>query len=163
MWRTSRRPSPPPKSATSRLAAEFDAIILEGAGSPGEVNLKSHDIVNMRMAEHAARPVLVVGDIDRGGVFASFVGTMEVLAPWERKLVAGWIVNRFRGDASLLGPALEYTLSTPAGPCWASCPICPTSVCRRKIRSSSKAARSTKPPKMPPAMATATARRWKSR
>ena len=56
------------------------------------------------------RPVLVVGDIDRGGVFASFVGTMEVLAPWERKLVAGWIVNRFRGDASLLGPALDYTL-----------------------------------------------------
>ena len=57
-----------------------------------------------------AAPVLVVGDIDRGGVFASFVGTMEVLAPWERKRVAGWIVNRFRGDASLLGPALDYTL-----------------------------------------------------
>ena len=55
--------------------------------------------------------MLVVGDIDRGGVFASFVGTMEVLAPWERKLVAGWIVNRFRGDASLLGPALDYTLT----------------------------------------------------
>ncbi len=91
------------------LAAEFDAIVLEGAGSPGEVNLKSHDIVNMRMAEHAGAPVLVVGDIDRGGVFASFVGTMEVLDPWERKLLAGWIVNRFRGDASLLGPALEYT------------------------------------------------------
>jgi cobyric acid synthase CobQ len=92
------------------LAAEFDVIVLEGAGSPGEVNLKSHDIVNMRMARHAAAPVLIVGDIDRGGVFASFVGTMEVLAPWERKLVAGWIVNRFRGDAGLLGPALEYTL-----------------------------------------------------
>jgi L-threonine-O-3-phosphate decarboxylase len=92
------------------LAAEFDAIVLEGAGSPGEVNLKSHDIVNMRMARHAAAPVLVVGDIDRGGVFAAFVGTMEVLAPWERRLVAGWIVNRFRGDAGLLDPALEYTL-----------------------------------------------------
>ena len=92
------------------LAAEFDAIVLEGAGSPGEVNLKSHDIVNMRMAEYADAAVLVVGDIDRGGVFASFVGTMEVLAPWERKRIAGWIVNRFRGDASLLGPALDYTL-----------------------------------------------------
>ena len=92
------------------LAAEFDAIVLEGAGSPGEVNLKSHDIVNMRMAEYAAAPVLVVGDIDRGGVFAAFVGTMEVLAAWERKRVAGWIVNRFRGDAGLLGPALDYTL-----------------------------------------------------
>jgi cobyric acid synthase CobQ len=98
------------KECYDALAAEFDAIVLEGAGSPGEVNLKSHDIVNMRMAEHAAAPVLVVGDIDRGGVFASFVGTMEVLAPWERKRVAGWIVNRFRGDASLLGPALDYTL-----------------------------------------------------
>ncbi len=98
------------------LAAEFDAIVLEGAGSPGEVNLKSHDIVNMRMAEHAAAPVLVVGDIDRGGVFASFVGTMEVLAEWERRLVAGWIVNRFRGDASLLGPALEYTLAHTGRP-----------------------------------------------
>jgi cobyric acid synthase CobQ len=91
------------------LAAEFDVMLLEGAGSPGEVNLKSHDIVNMRMAEYAAAPVLIVGDIDRGGVFASFVGTMEVLAPWERQLVAGWIVNRFRGDAALLQPALDYT------------------------------------------------------
>jgi cobyric acid synthase CobQ len=98
------------KACYDSLAAEHDAIVLEGAGSPGEVNLKSHDIVNMRMARHAGSPVLVVGDIDRGGVFAAFVGTMEVLAPWERKLVAGWIVNRFRGDASLLGPALDYTL-----------------------------------------------------
>ncbi len=97
------------KACFDSLASEFDAIVLEGAGSPGEVNLKSHDIVNMRMAEYAGSPVLVVGDIDRGGVFASFVGTMEVLAPWERRLVAGWIVNRFRGDVTLLEPALEYT------------------------------------------------------
>jgi len=107
------------------LAAEFDAIVLEGAGSPGEVNLKSHDIVNMRMAEHAAAPVLVVGDIDRGGVFASFVGTMEVLAEWERRLVAGWIVNRFRGDASLLGPALEYTLAHTGRPVLGVVPYLP--------------------------------------
>lgn len=98
------------KECYDSLAGEFDAIVLEGAGSPGEVNLKSHDIVNMRMAEYAGAPVLVVGDIDRGGVFASFVGTMEVLAPWERALVAGWVVNRFRGDGSLLDPAIEYTL-----------------------------------------------------
>jgi cobyric acid synthase len=96
--------------AYESLAAEFDAVVLEGAGSPGEVNLKSHDIVNMRMARHAGAPVLIVGDIDRGGVFASFVGTMEVLAAWERKLVAGWVINRFRGDAGLLGPALDYML-----------------------------------------------------
>ena len=98
------------------LASEFDAVILEGAGSPGEVNLKSRDIVNMRMARYARAPVLVVGDIDRGGVFASFVGTMEVLAPWERALVAGWVVNRFRGDAALLRPALDYTLAHTGRP-----------------------------------------------
>ncbi len=107
------------------LAAEFDAIILEGAGSPGEVNLKRHDIVNMRMAEYASAPVLVVGDIDRGGVFASFVGTMEVLAEWERRRVAGWIVNRFRGDASLLGPALEYTLRHTGRPVLGIVPYLP--------------------------------------
>ncbi|MBI5556774.1 MAG: cobyric acid synthase [Deltaproteobacteria bacterium] len=95
-------------TAYDSLAAEYDVVLLEGAGSPGEVNLKHHDIVNMRMAHHANSPVLLVGDIDRGGVFASFVGTMEVLAEWERGLVAGFIVNRFRGNAALLGDAFEY-------------------------------------------------------
>ncbi len=92
------------------LADEFDAVVLEGAGSPAEVNLKHHDIVNMQMARHANSPVLLVGDIDRGGVFASFIGTMDTLCPWERALVAGFVINRFRGDASLLGPAVDYTL-----------------------------------------------------
>ena len=95
--------------AFDALAAEHDVIVLEGAGSPAEVNLKHHDIANMAMARHAAAPVLLVGDIDRGGVFAAFVGTMEVLAEWERALVAGFVVNRFRGQASLLDPALRYT------------------------------------------------------
>ncbi len=97
------------RDAYDELSGEYDAVVMEGAGSPGEVNLKHHDIVNMKMARHAAAPVLIVGDIDRGGVFASFVGTMEVLAEWERQLVAGFVVNRFRGDAGLLGDALEYT------------------------------------------------------
>jgi len=97
------------KDAYDSLAREFDIIVLEGAGSPGEVNLKRHDIVNMNMARYAGAPVLLVGDIDRGGVFASFVGTMEVLEEWERALVAGFIVNRFRGRASLLADAFEYT------------------------------------------------------
>ena len=93
------------------LADEFEAIILEGAGSPGEVNLKRNDIVNMRMARHAESPVVLVGDIDRGGVYASFVGTMEVLAEWERQMMAGFLVNRFRGQASLLDAAHDYVLA----------------------------------------------------
>ncbi len=96
-------------SAYDSLASEHDVMVLEGAGSPAEVNLKQHDIVNMNMARHANAPVLLVGDIDRGGVFASFVGTMEVLAEWERAQVMGFVVNRFRGRESLLREALDYT------------------------------------------------------
>ena len=95
-------------SAYDQLSADFDCIILEGAGSPGEVNLKSHDIVNMRMAQYAGAPALLVGDIDRGGVYASFTGHVEVMAPWERDLLAGFVVNRFRGDASLLADAHRF-------------------------------------------------------
>ena len=96
------------KTAYDSLAADYDVVILEGAGSPAEVNLKSHDIVNMQMARYAKSPVLLVGDIDRGGVFASFVGTMEVMAEWERALIAGFVVNRFRGREALLAPAFDY-------------------------------------------------------
>lgn len=93
------------------LANEYDAVVLEGAGSPGEVNLKKDDIVNMRMAQYAQAPVLLIGDIDRGGVYASFVGILEVLSEWERDLVAGFVVNKFRGQGALLQKAHEYVES----------------------------------------------------
>ncbi|MGB3212013.1 MAG: cobyric acid synthase [Desulforhopalus sp.] len=95
-------------SSYDALTADFDVVVLEGAGSPGEVNLKADDIVNMKMAHYAEAPVILVGDIDRGGVYASFVGIMEVLAEWERQLVAGFLVNKFRGQASLLDSAHNY-------------------------------------------------------
>ena len=102
--------------AYDSLAAGHDVMVLEGAGSPGEVNLKAHDVVNMRMAEHARASVLLVGDIDRGGVYASFLGTWMTFTDAERRLLTGYIVNRFRGDASLLGPAHEYMLDHTGTP-----------------------------------------------
>ena len=90
-----------------QLAEEFDTILIEGAGSPAEINLKEHDIVNMRMARASDAACLLVGDIDRGGVFASLLGTMKLLEPWERALIRGFAVNKFRGDFELLRPGIE--------------------------------------------------------
>ncbi len=90
------------------LASEYDAIVLEGAGSPAEVNLKDRDLVNMAMARKAQSPVVLVGDIDRGGVFAALLGTMMIFDEWERDLVAGFIINRLHGDSAGLKPALDY-------------------------------------------------------
>jgi adenosylcobyric acid synthase len=91
-----------------RLAAAHDVIVLEGAGSPVEINLKAHDLVNMRMAHHAGAAVVLVADIERGGVFAQLVGTWELLDPEERERVAGFVINKFRGDSTLLRSGLDY-------------------------------------------------------
>ena len=104
------------------LAGEHQLMVLEGAGSPAEINLKARDIVNMNMARYADAKVLLVGDIDRGGVFASFVGTMELLSEWERQLVRGFVINRFRGDATLLGNALDLTRQHTGKPFFGTVP-----------------------------------------
>lgn len=93
-------------SSFSFLQDHYELIIIEGAGSPAEINLRENDIVNMGLATHVGAPVLLVGDIDKGGVFASLVGTMELLSPVERELVKGFVINKFRGDRQLLEPGL---------------------------------------------------------
>ncbi len=95
------------KDAYDKLRNQFDIIVIEGAGSPAEINLKEGDIVNMGMAEMASSPVLLVTDIDRGGAFAWIVGTLELLTASERNRVKGIVFNKFRGDKGILKPGLD--------------------------------------------------------
>jgi adenosylcobyric acid synthase len=101
------------RESYDKLSTSYDRIVIEGAGSPAEINLNDRELVNMRVAQLANSPVILVGDIEKGGVFASLVGTLQLLEPADRKRVIGVIINKFRGDVSLLQPGLawfeEYT------------------------------------------------------
>ncbi|MGD8170496.1 cobyric acid synthase [Vibrio sp. TRT 21S02] len=90
------------------LQSQYDCVMIEGAGSPAEINLRQNDIANMGFAEKTDVPVIIVADIDRGGVFAHLVGTLELLSPSEQDRVIGFVINRFRGDLSLLKPGLDW-------------------------------------------------------
>ena len=92
--------------AYEKFASDYEVIVLEGAGSPAEINLREHDIVNMRMARAANAACLLVGDIDQEAAFRSLLGTLELLEPSERALIRGYAVNKFRGDNALLRPGL---------------------------------------------------------
>ncbi|MEM7555445.1 MAG: cobyric acid synthase CobQ [Cyanobacteria bacterium P01_A01_bin.84] len=100
-WRTIQE-------SLKHLATEFDLIVCEGAGSPAEINLKHRDVTNMRVARYLNAPTLLVADIDRGGVFAHIVGTLELLEPEERALIKGVVINKFRGQRSLLEPGIKW-------------------------------------------------------
>lgn len=106
-YRRKREYIPAVMEAYAQLSSRFDVIVIEGAGSPAEINLKKDDIVNMGMAEMADAPVLLAGDIDRGGVFAQIAGTILLLEEEERRRIKGTIINKFRGDVSILKPGLS--------------------------------------------------------
>jgi adenosylcobyric acid synthase len=98
------------------LRAEFDVVICEGAGSPTEINLRDGDFTNMGLARHAGFPAIVVGDIDRGGVFAALFGTVALLEPADQALISGFVINKFRGDLGLLRPGLDMITSATGRP-----------------------------------------------
>jgi adenosylcobyric acid synthase len=109
-------------ASLTALRAEYDVVICEGAGSPAEINLRAGDIVNMGLARAAELPVLVVGDIDRGGVFAAFYGTVGLLEPADQALIAGFVVNKFRGAAELLAPGLDQLAALTGRPTYGVLP-----------------------------------------
>jgi adenosylcobyric acid synthase len=112
-------------AAYDDLAARYDVVISEGAGSPTEINLRQSDYVNMGLAQHTRAPVVVVGDIDRGGVFASMFGTVALLDAADQALISGFLVNKFRGDVSLLQPGIDMLASVTGRPTYGVLPWLP--------------------------------------
>jgi len=96
------------KESLQRLVSQYDIVVIEGAGSPAEINLQKHDLVNMKVARINKSPVILVGDIDRGGVFAWLIGTLHLLKDSEKHLIKGFIINKFRGDKNLLDKGLKF-------------------------------------------------------
>ena len=107
------------------LRSRFDVVVCEGAGSPAEINLRENDLANMGLARAADLPVLLVGDIDRGGLFASLYGTLALLSPEDQSLLAGFLVNKFRGDPAVLAPGLERMTSLTGRPFFGTLPWIP--------------------------------------
>src|SRR3954467_723728 len=104
------------------LRADFDAVICEGAGSPAEINLRATDLANMGLARAADLPVVLVGDIDRGGLLAHLFGTVAVLEPDDQQLISGFVVNKFRGDPALLAPGLQQLQTLTGRPTYGVIP-----------------------------------------
>jgi Cobyric acid synthase len=114
------------ETSLNHLSAKFDLIIIEGAGSPAEINLLDQDIANMRLAKHLNAPVILVGDIDRGGVFASLYGTVKLLdecKPGFGNLIKGFIINKFRGKLEILSPGIERLERLLNKPCFGVIPF----------------------------------------
>jgi adenosylcobyric acid synthase len=112
-------------AAFDNLASRFDVVVCEGAGSPAEINLRAGDYTNMGLARHANIPVVVVGDIDRGGVFASLFGTVALLEAADQRLVSGFIINKFRGNDGLLNPGVERLTELTGRPTYGVLPWSP--------------------------------------
>jgi adenosylcobyric acid synthase len=113
------------EGALHQLRSKYELVLVEGAGSPAEVNLASHDIANMRIAELADAPVLLAADIDRGGVFAALLGTLELLEPSQRARVQALVINKFRGDRALLEPGLDFIAERTGKPVLGVVPFVP--------------------------------------
>lgn len=128
------------------LRRRFDVVVCEGAGSPAEINLRPHDLANMGLARAADLPVLLVGDIDRGGLFASLYGTLALLSPEDQALVGGFLVNKFRGDPAVLAPGLDQLHRITGRPFFGTLPYAPGLDLDGEDSLALDAPRETKPP-----------------